>query len=198
MYIYAQIKRQMSDQEAGAGSPDSVRTLFYEDGESDGNLTPLYYPNDHNYGNVDRPWMLTREDKVKFQEIRQMFARVSGPRAFWKGWDRIRTHPVPVQKCKCCGQKIRKRSTAETSYVLTEREYRRFDEIFHQATAELNMATGNVIERHLGNVYRILTGNEAFLERGSRIVLFARIQNIIAAINNLFRQSVPDSDVQTR
>ena len=125
-----------------------------------------------------------------------MYARLAGPTAYWKGWDRIERHRAPVQKCKCCGQRLRRQSPG--SYVLTEREYITVDNIFHAATMELNMATGNVMDRHLGNFYRILTENEAFLDRGLRYVLSHRLKKVIAAVHNLFRHSVPASDVQTR
>ena len=175
------------------GSPGSVHTLAYSDAEDE--LTPLHYAPERG-GAFDRPWMSTRAELLKFQEICRMYARLAGPTAYWKGWDRIERHRAPLQKCKCCGQRLPRQSPG--SYVLTEREYMRVDNIFHAATMELNMAAGNVMDRHLGNFYRILTENEAFLQRGLRFVLFHRIKNVIAAVHNLFRQSVPPSDVQTR
>jgi hypothetical protein len=202
----------MSEQEAGAGSPDSagtlaydaaagsprsVRTLEYIDGQSDGTLTPLYYPNDHDYGNVDRPWMSTREDRVKFQEIRVMFLMVCGPRAVWKGWNRIKTEPVPARRCKCCGQRIQKKA-GESSYVLTDHEYTTVDNVLSRAFAEMNAVVEETTQRHLSNAYRILTDNEAVLEKGLKVVLFSRVQNIVRAIHALFRQTVPESDVQIR
>jgi len=200
----------MTDQEAGAGSPDSVRTLVYsEDSESD-RTGPAYYEI------ADaRPWdpsaaiasitgmrRVGRMASEYFQKVKLTFGMVCGPRAISKGWDRIKTNPVPARKCKCCGQKIRNlRNAQEKSYVLTDHEYIIVDSILSRAFTEMNAAGGRTIERHLGNAYRILTENESVLENGLRRIVFIRVQNIVRVIYDLFRlteSEISESDIQTR
>lgn len=196
----------MAEHEAGVGSPDSVVTLAYSDSESDG-TAPAYYEIADT-----RPWMtgaaltsirgmhrVARVDNENLQEIKLMFGRVCGPRAISKGWDRIKTTPVPARTCQCCGQKIRNlRNAHEKSYVLTDREYIIVDGVLSRAFVEMNAAVGRTTERHMGNAYRILTENESVLENGLRRIVFIRVQNIVRVIYDLFRQTVPESDIQTR
>lgn len=193
----------MSDhEEDNAGVVRSSRTPSYGTTisyDAAGSMTPIYYPNDHDYANVDRPWMSTGNDLFNFQRINRLVAMICGPRALWTGWNRVRINPFQARRCTCCGQKIRnRRKGVGVSYVLTDEEYMRVDNVLSRVFAEMNEAVEGNTERHLGNIYRILTDNEAVLRNGLRELLFTRVQNVVRTIHSLFRETVPESDVQMR
>jgi len=191
-------REDIDDMEAGVSPADSVRTLEYDSVD-----TPLWpaprtpAPVVAAMPHADRPWMTTYADLDRFREIYRLWTIRC---AFWKGWDRVATHPAPQRRCPSCRTKVPRCLACRPVYVLTEREYAAVEAIFQEATRELEAATEHVMQRHLGNFYRILTAadNQALLQRGLRVILFRRIQSVVEAVRVLFRNSVPESDVQTR
>jgi hypothetical protein len=184
---------------AGSRPPSIASTLMYDDDRS---LSPLYYPNYDNSDNVDRPWMSTRESRERYSTLQRFLGNVCGRRADLRGWDRIQENPVPLRKCKCCGQRIRNKhhntEVSITSYVLVDREYTIVDNVLSRVCAEMLAAVDfRNQQRHLSNVYHILVENDELLKRGLKPIIYRKCRRAIDLIHSLFNEAVPERDVQT-
>jgi len=161
---------------------------------------PHGYPSVNRYGNEDRP-LSTRESWEQYRALERMIDTICGPRAYFKGWDRIQENYVPLQRCPCCRQKIRnRRNTSVPSYVIGDREYGMVDSVLARVYSEMRGAavSSRDRQRHLSNTFHILVENEDLLQRSLKIVTYRKCRRAIDVLHSLFNGNVPESEVQTQ